>query len=147
MAAGPANAIAVDRTTLDRCPAEPGAYTLAITLGAPLALTIPRFAGRRLGAGLYVYAGSAHGPGGLRARLGRHLKRQKARRWHVDHLTAVATDVHALAVLEARECDLLVHLLAGGGFSVPLPGFGASDCRTCPTHLLHWSPTATGETS
>lgn len=146
MAAGLANTIAVDRTTLDRCPAEPGAYTLAITLGAPLVLTIRRFADRRLGAGLYVYAGSAHGPGGLRARIGRHLKQEKACRWHVDHLTAAAADVRALAVSEAQECELLTRLLAGGGFGVPVPGFGASDCRTCPAHLLHWSPTATGET-
>ena len=141
MAAGLAGAEAFDRTSIDRCPTGPGAYYLVITLGAPLALTIPRFAGRCLGTGLYVYAGSARGPGGLRARLGRHLRTQKTHRWHVDHLTADAIDVRALAVPDARECDLLTRLLATDlGFNVPLCGFGASDCRTCPAHLLQWTP-------
>jgi len=34
-----------------------------------------------------------------------------------------------------HECDLVNELLAGGA-SVALAGFGSSDCRRCPAHLL-----------
>jgi hypothetical protein len=35
-----------------------------------------------------------------------------------------------------RECDLLDRLLKAPGAVVPVPGFGSSDCRTCPAHLV-----------
>jgi len=38
--------------------------------------------------GFYVYIGSACGPGGLRARILRHLKRTKKIRWHIDKITS-----------------------------------------------------------
>ena len=34
--------------------------------------------------GTHVYVGSARGPGGLRARISRHLRREKKERWHVN---------------------------------------------------------------
>ena len=69
-------------------PPDPGAYLLLIELAAPLALGIPRFGAAILPPGRYAYGGSAYGPGGLRARIGRHLRRDKPLRWHVDRLTA-----------------------------------------------------------
>ena len=36
---------------------------------------------------------------------------------------------------DGEECNL-VERLAGAGASAPIPGFGGSDCRTCPAHLL-----------
>ena len=36
----------------------------------------------------------------------------------------------------ARECDLLRALLGRPGFAPAVPGFGSSDCRSCPSHLL-----------
>ncbi|MHA1114017.1 MAG: DUF123 domain-containing protein, partial [Alphaproteobacteria bacterium] len=91
-----------------------------------------------------VYAGSAYCPGGLRARLVRHFRRDKTRRWHVDELTAVAAEMAAFAVSGGKECDLRTRLAARPGFSVPLLGFGSSDCRRCPSHLLAWRPTQEG---
>ena len=38
--------------------------------------------------GYYVYVGSALGSGGLAARVGRHCRREKRLRWHVDYLRA-----------------------------------------------------------
>lgn len=35
------------------------------------------------------------------------------------------------------ECALLARLLEiDEGVSVPVPGFGSTDCRRCPSHLL-----------
>ena len=91
---------------------------------------------RVLPAGCYAYCGSAYGPGGLQARIGRHLRADKALRWHVDRLTAAGRIVDFRAVPGGRECDLLDRLLEAPGASVPVPGFGSSDCRRCPAHLV-----------
>ncbi len=40
------------------------------------------------------------------------------------------------AVPGGRECDLLARVLDIPGASVPVPGFGSSDCRACPAHLV-----------
>jgi Uri superfamily endonuclease len=37
--------------------------------------------------GRYIYAGSAYGPGGLKARVSRHMRRAKRSQWHIDQLT------------------------------------------------------------
>ncbi len=124
-------------------PATTGSYLLLARLDAPLALS-GRFSGLELPAGWFVYAGSARGPGGLRARLGRHLRREKRPRWHIDQLTTRAEVLFALPFTDTpeapalTECALVGRLLESGAFSPPVPGFGSSDCRTCPAHLLSW---------
>jgi Uri superfamily endonuclease len=79
----------------------------------------------------------------LAARLGRHLRGEKAQRWHIDALTAQARPAWLLWRVESvphtpgLECVWSQGLL-GQGFRAPIPGFGSSDCRhRCPAHLLH----------
>jgi len=121
-------------------PAAPGAYALWITLRAPLALPIPRLGRPVLPPGRYVYCGSAGGPGGIRARVGRHLRPGKRARWHVDHLTGAGVVTAIVAVPEGDECRLAVALLDAPGTAVPVPGLGSSDCRVCAAHLLGVAP-------
>lgn len=116
-------------------PDRPGAYLLLIHLPAALPLRIGALPRAVLLAGCYVYAGSARGPGGIRARAGRHLRQGKRLHWHIDHLTEAA-DCWAFAVPGGRECDLVQKLLARSGYEVALAGFGSSDCRHCASHLL-----------
>jgi Uri superfamily endonuclease len=120
-------------------PARGGAYLLVLRLDRRLALDIPRLSAEFLPPGWYAYAGSARGPGGLRARIARHLKTDKPVHWHIDRLTPAADPLLALAYPEAEECALLSALLDHGAFSVPLAGFGSSDCRQCRSHLLRWT--------
>ncbi len=120
----------------ERVSREPGAYLLFVDLATPLVLDIPRVGVPTLAAGRYAYGGSAHGPGGLRARIGRHLRRDKTQHWHVDRLTAAGRVVRVRTVPGGRECDLVSDLLELPGASVPVPGFGSSDCRACPAHLV-----------
>jgi len=117
-------------------PAAPGAHVLLIRLDRPLARTIGRLGPVCLAAGLYGYCGSARGPGGIRARVRRHLRREKAIRWHVDHLTGAAAGIRAIAKPGGDECALARRLLALDRVAVPVAGFGSSDCRSCPAHLL-----------
>ena len=114
----------------------PGAYVLFIELARPLALRETALGPRDLAAGRYAYCGSAYGPGGLGARLRRHLRPDKALRWHVDHLTA-AGRIFALGLAPAgRECALVEGLGRQAGITLPLAGFGSSDCTRCRAHLL-----------
>jgi Uri superfamily endonuclease len=116
-------------------PAVAGAYLLWLPLWEPVDLTAPR-PGARLAPGVYLYLGSARGPGGLRARVVRHLRADKRPRWHVDQLTAAAGDrARARVWLDGSECAWREAVQAAGAV-VPVPGFGASDCRRCPAHLL-----------
>ncbi|MBS0644010.1 MAG: GIY-YIG nuclease family protein [Proteobacteria bacterium] len=112
-----------------------GAYLLVITLPTPLCVSLPGRTRSVLLSGRYLYAGSARGPGGLRARVARHLRTEKRTHWHVDLLTARGAVEGAWIVRDGTECDFIVSL---SHLPVPLPGFGSSDCRTCRSHLLRW---------
>jgi Uri superfamily endonuclease len=93
-------------------------------------------------AGDYFYIGSAHGAGGLRARVGRHLRGDGKRHWHIDYLRAV---VEVQAVLytvadKSLECVWSQALAQLPGALIPIPHFGSSDCRSgCAAHLMAFS--------
>ncbi len=125
-------------TAADSLPAAPGAYALLVSLRAPVPLP-PRLAAT-LAAGRYLYVGSARGPGGIRARCARHLRRPKPRRWHVDWLTESGDEIAALALPGGDECALVDMLRRRPGVSLPVAGFGSSDCRRCPAHLVRLGP-------
>jgi len=131
-----AGAAGLDRRDAAGLPAAPGAYLLLIALAVPLDLEIRSLTRATLARGRYLYAGSARGPGGIRARVARHFKQEKARHWHVDHLTAATAEITAFPVPDGRECALVEALLAGGGWQTAVRGFGSSDCRRCAAHLL-----------
>jgi len=60
--------------------------------------------------GWYVYVGSALGPGGLAAKVGRHLGGRKMCRWHTAYLRAVI--LRTLAVFQSVKQVLLRHFLS-----------------------------------
>lgn len=112
-----------------------GAYLMLIRLEVPFDVTL-RGRPFRLSAGIYAYAGSANGPGGIAARVARHMRKDKKLHWHVDRLTIAARDITALAFPGGSECALVARLLASGMADIPVAGFGSSDCRSCKAHLL-----------
>ena len=117
-------------------PSLPGTYALVLRFSRRMEIVVGRLGVLEAQPGYYVYVGSALGPGGLAARLGRHLRREKARRWHVDYLRAAAhvEEVWYATGKAHRECRWASVLRRLSGASVPLTGFGASDCG-CPSHL------------
>ena len=122
-------------TEMADLPGAPGAYALAIRLAAPLALDRRRWRDVNLEAGLYIYCGSANGPGGIGARLRRHARPSKVRHWHIDALTAAGKGIAAGAFIGGSECAILERLSRGRGTQIPVPGFGSTDCRHCSAHL------------
>lgn len=127
-AAGPMNGTA-------ELPPGPGAYALLIETDAAVSVRV-RGVLARLPPGCYLYCGSAFGPGGIRARVARHLRKRKPNHWHVDGLTAIGRVRAVVVAPGGRECELFARFSALAGSDIPVPGFGASDCRTCPAHLF-----------
>lgn len=87
--------------------------------------------------GAYLYVGSARGPGGMLARVQRHLRHDSQRRhhWHIDRLLSIG-NVREAWWHQTRmiiECTW-AETIAEAGTLFP-PRFGASDCR-CPGHLI-----------
>ncbi len=121
-------------------PDRPGTYVLIMRLPHPATVRVGRLGSFSFPAGWYTYAGSACGPGGLRARIARHLRWPKPRHWHVDYLRDRARPAEAWYTIGAgkRECAWARALCRLPGASTPVPGFGASDCR-CATHLVHFA--------
>lgn len=116
-------------------------------LDAPLRLAVPRLGNPDLAPGWYVYAGSAHGPGGMAARVARHLKQYKAMRWHIDHLTAATGHIDVRTFAGGGECAIIDVLSGHAGVWFPVPGFGSSDCRHCRAHLVALRDRAVADTA
>ena len=115
----------------------PGTYLLLAQLSHEVTLRVGKLGTFDLAGGWYAYAGSALGPGGLRARLARHARTDKRLHWHVDYLLqhAVLDTIWQAAYPARLECAWAAAILSLPGAQAPVPGFGASDCR-CATHLV-----------
>ncbi len=127
-------------------PPAPGSYGLRLELDAPARCVVGRLCAVDLAAGVYIYLGSARGPGGLRARLMHHARPAARPHWHLDFLRpplVVAGGWHCLnlpAPAQPRpyECAWSQAALRLPGARPAAPGFGASDCQNnCPAHLIY----------
>ncbi len=119
---------------------DSGAYRLTLHLEREVELRVGRLGRFRFAPGRYVYVGSAKRA--LSKRVARHRRlaeeKQGKLHWHVDYLlTSPACRVlRAEAIPGGEECRLAAELAARRGVRVPVPGFGASDCRAgCAAHL------------
>lgn len=121
-------------------PSDTGTYILTLHLDAPTHLTIGKRGAFDFAAGWYAYVGSAFGPGGLRGRLKHHLAPVTRPHWHIDYLRAAATvcEVWYLAGKTRHEHRWAEALRSTPGAEIPVPRFGASDCR-CASHLVHFA--------
>jgi len=126
-----------------------GGYALILRVGKEATIMIGRRA-FTIDPGVYIYSGSALGPGGVEARVERHLRRFERRdsrkggagkgggyRWHIDCLLPVAESFIAVCAESKRRTEcLLTSVLKDKGMQV-VKGFGSADCRSgCGGHLL-----------
>ncbi len=120
----------------EQFPADAGSYVLLLHLDRPQGIPVGRLGCCTFAAGWQLYVGSARGPGGLRARLRHHLTPVTRPHWHVDFLRAAAPCVAVWYAAGAARCECAwaAVLASLPGAALPLPRFGASDCR-CPAHL------------
>ncbi len=121
---------------VEELPQGAGAYVLVMELKRPVEVPVRRLGNPVFMPGVYLYCGSARGPGGLSARVARHLRTEKKQRWHVDYLSSKAYGIAALPITGGNECDLVSRLMAVFPVEFPVTGFGSSDCRCCISHLM-----------
>ena len=114
--------------------ATPGIYQLQIRLRRPKMVRVGALGRVRFPAGWYVYTGSARS--GLEQRISRHLRKRKRKHWHIDCLLAVADGVEAFVLPGSDQSECELHRSLRGG-TVPVPGFGSSDCG-CRSHLAYF---------
>lgn len=117
--------------------AGPGAYLLLVRMHKVMRIELAR-APHLLPPRWYIYAGSANGPGGMAARVARHMRREKKPHWHIDRITCQIPPETAFCFPGHSECGLVESLVASNLFEFPLQGFGSSDCKVCESHLLRW---------
>ncbi len=131
--------IAVHHAGATSLPRAPGTYLLWMHQTDDVHLRVGKLGAFLFPAGDYGYVGSAFGPGGLSARLSRHLRTTGKHHWHIDWLRTVASVTHIwLAENERVEHDWATALAHLPDSHIPAPRFGASDCR-CATHLVHFT--------
>ena len=114
-----------------------GSYQLKIKIKKDVSLKIGALGEYHFPKGEYVYTGSSMK--NLDKRIERHNRKEKALRWHIDYLLA-SDDVELLEAISypskiREECQRNQILLNEGAEAI-IKGFGSSDCKICPSHLL-----------
>lgn len=123
-------------------PGRAGIYALGLNLAQSQSILVGGLGEIFFPAGDYIYIGSAQGPGGLRARLGRHLRGDGRTHWHIDYLRPITTVLGYCFVVtrEHLECTWSQALMTSPQASIPAPRFGSSDCKSkgseCASHLV-----------
>lgn len=124
---------------------RPGTYALVLASSKAMRIPVGSFGELSVRPGFYVYVGSAFGPGGVKARTGRHRSRARRRRWHVDYLRSATRleDIWFTHDPNRREHDWAAVVSEDMGGVAPLLGFGASDCD-CKSHLYYFRTRPSG---
>jgi len=135
----------VDASIRSRLPAQGGSYVLVLQSDSEGRINIGRLGSLKLRRGFYLYVGSAFGPGGLRARVGRHAQRHKPLRWHIDYLRARTLLKAVVFSIDRQQHEEAWSSQIQGwpDTGIPMPGFGASDSRAS-SHLFFLSERPSG---
>jgi len=120
-----------------RLPIDRGTYALILRNRTSDEQNVGALGKVTLRSGYYIYIGSALGPGGIRARVSRHLKTSKKLHWHIDYLRR---KMPVNAVWYATTTSVQEHHWAStirrwSIVTIAVKGFGASDCQ-CESHLF-----------
>ena len=116
---------------------ETGTYIIVLKVKTVQKMEIGKIGKFTFKKGYYIYIGSAHGPGGIKERIKRHLRRDKAKHWHIDYLRDAGSVVAVLISYskKKKECEWASKLSSSPSLSTAVNGFGSSDC-SCPSHLF-----------
>jgi Uri superfamily endonuclease len=117
-----------------------GTYALLLRAETAEPLLVGTLGRIDLRPGYYAYVGSALGPGGLQARIARHLDPARPRHWHIDYVKRAMRVVEVWYVVDPvrREHAWASAFASLSQASIPMKGFGSSDC-SCPAHLFHFA--------
>jgi Uri superfamily endonuclease len=120
----------------ERLSAGPGTYALLLELPVVSRLRVGRLGLVTFEAPVYLYSGSAFGPGGLAARLMHHLHPAPHPHWHIDYLRRAASVAQVWTTSDPRRLECVWSAAARSLRGArEVPGFGSSDCQ-CNSHLV-----------
>lgn len=119
-------------------PKTKGTYALLMCLKQIQSIRVGKLGTFEFNPGYYLYFGSAFGPGGLKARVGRHQACNKTCRWHIDYLRRKCSLAEVWYSEKPRnlECIWAETYKRKPGISAPVAQFGSSDCG-CFSHLFY----------
>ena len=116
-------------------PACRGVYIYLFRLEEGLEAAVGSLGPQKFPPGIYAYVGSARGPGGVRARVCRHVAREKRLRWHIDYVSVRAEPI-GVSYTCSNDCSEGSLALECGRLLTPwIKGFGSSDDIAAETHL------------
>ena len=123
-----------------------GTYAIILLSCTQDVIQVGRLGALQLKPGFYIYIGSAFGPGGLRARISHHKSISKRPRWHVDYLRALTCLQGVWYTYDSlhREHQWAEVFERMRTASMPLGGFGSSDCN-CKSHLFFYKARPSGK--
>ena len=114
-----------------------GTYALILRNYSNVTVQIGRWGRICVKPGYYSYIGSAFGPGGVRARVSRHLRKEKRKHWHIDYLREFMEPVGIWYTHDRQRFEhIWARSLSDMGGITSIHGFGCSDCN-CDSHLFH----------
>ncbi len=115
---------------------DPGTYVLIFHCLSNKQLQVGKWGLIDIEPGYYLYVGSAFGPGGIKARVARHHRLNKAKHWHIDYLRE---HMDLISVWYSYDNQKFEHQWAQTSsdmsYMEPVHGFGCTDCH-CYSHLF-----------
>lgn len=122
----------------ENLPADKGSYLLILESVNRGKVRVGRKGELAYRPGIYLYIGSAFGPGGLRARVSRHADRNKKQHWHIDYLRPclMLRAVYFNTSPERLEDAWSEQIETWPEILIPMKGFGATD-RQQGAHLFY----------
>lgn len=110
-----------------------GAYILVVNVSKDISKGIGALGKVKFLKGYYAYIGSAMNS--IERRVGRHLRKEKKKFWHIDYLlddeNVKTVKVFYKESNKKEECKIAGMV---SKFGEPVIGFGSSDCN-CKSHL------------
>jgi len=122
---------------INRIRPSPGTYALILHSRIKKEVEVGKLGFISLIPGYYIYVGSAFGPGGLRARVHRHIAESKKKYWHLDYIKLFTQPSEIWYSYEPviREHQWAQIIKMSKHARILMKGFGSSDC-SCATHLF-----------
>jgi sugar fermentation stimulation protein A len=114
---------------------DSGAYVLVVRVDRSVRIRVGALGLLTFAPGWYAYVGSAFN--GLSARVARHMRLHKAKRWHIDYLRPFARGVSAFLFPSHRDIECVLARKLCRISSDQISRFGSSDC-SCLSHLFYF---------
>lgn len=117
---------------------DKGAYQLFIEIEIDIDIEVGKLGLCHFAKGNYIYTGSAMR--NLKARVDRHLRKDKKIKWHIDYLLnnpnvkIISTKLYPSD--SKTECSINQSTISHYKAEIPIKKFGSSDCKFCPAHLI-----------